>query len=351
MPNDPQVPWTDEQWARVNQVIQEEAKRARVAATFLPLIRAAGRRRRFRAPARDFFTAPTLRDRAHELPRRRMPTRRFSNTSNAIAAEKRLPNVAAAQASYRRGRSRSSDRQALGIDDRDTMRLATLQVIVPVRNAQMADPGASERAGVVSPRRQHSRSSRGRRGLQGTGADPPNPSGYSPPGGSAVCRAFGKSRARWKRAGFGRAFPPPGPWIVIPASRSSERGQAACCARYPTPLADWNGVDISVRSRGAWSTAVSCGADPGPGSLVLPQDRIIPFLGGGPLLRSSTLEARRFTGVVVALGGAPIELVVATDMCLQFLQVTSEPLFFRVSEKIALRIREPDAIVQLAMTT
>src|SRR5215813_4139159 len=37
MANDPQVPWTDEQWARANQVIQEEAKRARVAATFLPL--------------------------------------------------------------------------------------------------------------------------------------------------------------------------------------------------------------------------------------------------------------------------------------------------------------------------
>ena len=38
MTNDPQVPWTDEQWTRVNQVIQEEAGRARVAATFLPLI-------------------------------------------------------------------------------------------------------------------------------------------------------------------------------------------------------------------------------------------------------------------------------------------------------------------------
>ena len=37
MANDPQVPWTDEQWASVNQVIQEEAKRARVAATLLPL--------------------------------------------------------------------------------------------------------------------------------------------------------------------------------------------------------------------------------------------------------------------------------------------------------------------------
>ena len=89
---------------------------------------------------------------------------------------------------------------------------------------------------------------------------------------------------------------------------------------------------------------------PEPGSLVLPQDRIIPFLGGGPLLRSSTLDESRFTGVVVALGGAPLELVVASDMSVQFLQVSAEPAFlFRVSEKIALRIREPDAIVQLDM--
>jgi hypothetical protein len=35
--SNPLVPWTDEQWARVNQVIQEEAHRARIAATFLPL--------------------------------------------------------------------------------------------------------------------------------------------------------------------------------------------------------------------------------------------------------------------------------------------------------------------------
>ena len=36
--DNPQVPWTDEQWARANQVIHEEASRARVAATFLPLV-------------------------------------------------------------------------------------------------------------------------------------------------------------------------------------------------------------------------------------------------------------------------------------------------------------------------
>ena len=37
MQSNPQVPWTEEQWARVNEAIQEEAQRARVAAKFLPL--------------------------------------------------------------------------------------------------------------------------------------------------------------------------------------------------------------------------------------------------------------------------------------------------------------------------
>ena len=87
---------------------------------------------------------------------------------------------------------------------------------------------------------------------------------------------------------------------------------------------------------------------PNVGSLVLPQDRIIPFLGGGPLLRSSTLNAN--SGVVVALGGAPVELVLGTDVSLQFLQITARPSFlFRVREKLALRIKEIDAIVRLEL--
>jgi uncharacterized linocin/CFP29 family protein len=69
-------------------------------------------------------------------------------------------------------------------------------------------------------------------------------------------------------------------------------------------------------------------------------------LGGGTLLRSSTLPDG--SGLVVALGGAPIDLVVGTDMSLQFLQVTREANFlFRVHEKLVLRIKEEDAIVAL----
>ena len=85
---------------------------------------------------------------------------------------------------------------------------------------------------------------------------------------------------------------------------------------------------------------------PDPGSFVLPQDRIIPFLGGGSLLRCSALPA--WSGVMIALGGAPVELIVATDMSLQFLQMTLEPRFvFRVFEKIVLRIKELGAITPI----
>jgi hypothetical protein len=80
---------------------------------------------------------------------------------------------------------------------------------------------------------------------------------------------------------------------------------------------------------------------------VIPQDRIIPFLRGGSLVRSSVLHPDR--GVVVALGGEPVQFVVATDITLQFLQVTQDPIFvFRVYEKVALRIKEDRAIALLA---
>jgi hypothetical protein len=51
---------------------------------------------------------------------------------------------------------------------------------------------------------------------------------------------------------------------------------------------------------------------------------------------------------MVALGGSAIELVVATDISLQFLQVTVEPAFvFRVFEKIEVRIKDRGAITAL----
>ena len=114
--NDPQVPWTDEQWARVNQVIQEEASRARVAATFLPLYGPL-------PPDTDFVRAEIIPDLQPPPP----------------------------AANPGQGHDPAGDAAGEGA------------------RAQCADgrPGAEERAGRVPARRQRARSSRRRGGLQG----------------------------------------------------------------------------------------------------------------------------------------------------------------------------------------
>jgi hypothetical protein len=53
---------------------------------------------------------------------------------------------------------------------------------------------------------------------------------------------------------------------------------------------------------------------------------------------------------VVALGGQPIELVLARDVDLSFLQVTIEPRYvLRVFERFVLRIKELDSVCRLTM--
>lgn len=51
---------------------------------------------------------------------------------------------------------------------------------------------------------------------------------------------------------------------------------------------------------------------------------------------------------MVALSGSPIDLVVATDLDVQFVQLTLEPRYvLRVSERFVLRMKEPDAVCRL----
>jgi len=80
-------------------------------------------------------------------------------------------------------------------------------------------------------------------------------------------------------------------------------------------------------------------------NLVMPRDRILPFLQG-PLVRASAL-ADGF-GVVIALSANPIELVVGSDIGVRFLQTNEQPrLVFQVYERVALRIKEIAAIAIL----
>jgi uncharacterized linocin/CFP29 family protein len=303
----PQVPWTDEQWARVNQVIQEEAQRARVAATFLPLI--------------------------GPLPGDTDFVRREVISYPPLPAAQQPPPA------------------RIAIDDRNIWQLATLQVRVPVRGAQMADPEMTSvlalfrRAANVLARLEDTVVFRG---LLAN----PNPPPQVIPGAAnlppLIWEILGgeASNGLWPLppAPQGPPYPPAPPnprWIPVSA------------AGQPLVTAVSGAIGALERNGHFGPFAVVLDQNlfliaqtPDQGSLVSPQDRIIPFLGGGPLLRSSTLPD--FSGVVVALGGAPVELVVARDVSLAFLQVTEEPNFlFRIFEKMRLRIKEAEAIMLL----
>jgi uncharacterized linocin/CFP29 family protein len=338
--NDPQVPWTDEQWARVNQVVQEEASRARIAATFLPLIGPLPGDTDFvRSDVIAYVEPPDVIAAAQAA-----ITNAIVDFNAAMAAVP--PNVAAAVAAQQR----IADAQAIAgahrirIDDRNTIQLATLQVRVPVRGAQIADPEMTSVMALF--RRAANVLARLEDAVVFTGmvADAAHPGRFRPPAGVAGLHGIWEITGGEVLRGLlddantqpGPPPPPPvtpsGALLVIRVSQAigilEGRGHFG-------PFALVLGNDLFVVAQ-----------TPDHGTLVLPQDRIIPFLGGGSLLRSSTLPGDQ--GVMVALAGAPVELIVATDMCLQFLQLTVEPVFvFRVCEKIALRIKEPSAVVTI----
>ena len=321
--DNPQVPWTDEQWARVNQVIQEEASRARVAATFLPLIGPLPGDTDFvRA---DIIEFPGIQD---------------------------LETIALGGAAAQRAiiSPRAPDQQQnIHVRDRVIIQLATLQVRVGVRGAQMADPDMRSvldlfrRAANVLARLEDVVVFRGLlEPLPVTPVGGANglPDVWEIHGGQATPGLWADPANAW-------------PWPAFP--KSEEVG-----LRW-TSVLDAGGVLVGAVSEaigelegnghfGPFAVVLGQGLflvaqTPDATGYVLPQDRIIPFLGGGPLLRSSTLDD--YSGVVVALGGSPVELVVATDMSLQFLQVTGEPRYlFRVREKIVLRMKDAGAIVR-----
>jgi uncharacterized linocin/CFP29 family protein len=272
-----QVPWSDEQWDRVKRAIQEEANRARVAATFLQL----------------FGPLPASADFVRK---------------EEIKIDNRIT-----------------------IADTDTIKLPTLQVKVYLRGAQMTDPELTSALAMF--KRAANLLARLEDALIFNG----QPDVSKPPaGGPAIWEVLGGQPSSGLLAAGA-------PGVVVPADDGEKLVRAVSKA-----IGDLEGDGQFGPFAVALGQELFLAAQtPNDKSLVLPQDRIIPFLGGsGSLVRSSTLPPDN--GVVVALGGAPVELVIATDVSLNFLQVTPDPMFvFRVYEKMVLRIKEPDAIVAL----
>jgi hypothetical protein len=268
----PQVPWTGEQWARVNWVIHEETTRARLAATFLPVY--------------EYGPFPQGSD---------------------------------------------GDQASIAIEGGKTIRLATLQVPIVFEEAEIADPGMYS---VLSSLRRaanmlgHLEEAIVFNGQAGTDQGPAH---GAPPGDWKVLGGE-QSRGLFVDDAYRVVYPHEGishREIVHAISQLEFGGHFG-----PFTVALSNSLFIRFHT-------------PNPHSLMPPKEFVIPLLGGGSLLRSSTLPEDH--GLVAALGGAPAELIMATDVSLQFVQLTSNRQFrFRLYESMALHVKAKEAIVVLS---
>jgi uncharacterized linocin/CFP29 family protein len=285
----PQLPWTDGQWDRVQQVVSEEARKARVAASFLPIVGPL-------PPDTDYVSRGTL-------------------DYEPVGVSP----------------------QRIVIKDTDTKPLCTLEIQVYLRGPQIADPELTSALQMF--RRAANTLARLEDAIIFNGQD----SGVPRVGISGVPSIWSISCASDAEEGLCNSMTT-AKNAPIPVSGPDGEGLVSAISEAIGKLESQGhlGPFACVLDQAFFNLAQT----PHPGSLVLPQDRILPFLGGGPLLRSSTLAPN--SGVVVALGGAPVDLVLAKDISVSFLQVTLEPRYvFRVYEKLTLRIKEQTSIVRL----
>lgn len=281
--SNPQVPWTVDQWNRITQVVRDEARGARLAGNILPLV----------GPLEAGASYVSVEDLIKP---------------NAGSGEENVPGFT--------------------VDDTRTLKLSTLQVNVFLRSAQVADPELS--SAITAFRRAanvlaHLEDEIVFKGQPDAGQAPASGLGEVRGGQRTDGLAKGANDTPFAGADLGEA-------LVSEVSRAIGKLEARF---HLGPFACVLGH--------AYFQAIQTPN----GSLVLPQDRILPFLGGGSLARCSSIPEH--AGLVIALGGAPIDLVMATDITVEFLQTTENAWFvFRVYEKMVLRIKQNDAVEVLS---
>jgi uncharacterized linocin/CFP29 family protein len=345
MPDDNPLPWTGQQWDELRSVALEAARKSRVASTFLPLV------------------GP-------------LPADQVTVASNWM----RIPN--------QRRRLTGEARNRLDVRTGKTLQLVTLACNLYLRGSEISDPhldaaksmvrragevlGRLEDAVVFSGLPQNLENLRfnqaiqpkiytltGGRDLTGllqapdtvlydeatkTGA--PKRLRTIRKAGKEYIAANGKKKKKKKRRAAMKAYK---------SAEMTAKDQLMCVGlgKDPTGRAVVNGVVDAIQrleARGHFGPfGVVLGhelfrvATNPSKSLVLPTDRLAEFLDGRRVLRSGVLPSDR--GVVVALGAQPIELVVASDIDIRFLQATLEPRYvLRVFERLVLRIKELDAV-------
>ncbi len=302
----PTLPWTEEQWSLVHKTVQEGARKARVAASFLPLY--------------------------GPLPPDQVTVRALPMSQSDID-----PQHSWGQA------------QRLEVDDGDMMRLTTIAVEVYVKTHEAQDPELAAalsmlgRAADVLGRLEDAIVFNGQKDKDVAphwgGNDGPVvvPHIYTVSSGQPNPGLLG---------GYGGLRDKSDPCVAIKGGKDLARVSESLVNGIVAAISELEaaghyGPFASVLGDHLFLAANS----PSPHSMVLPSDRIIPFLDG-PLLRSSTIPDGQ--GVVVALAGAPIDLVIARDLHVTYVQTTPEPRHvLRVSERFGLRIKQPGAVVVL----
>jgi uncharacterized linocin/CFP29 family protein len=313
------LPWTEEQWASMQTVVQEAARRARVASSFLPLV------------------GPLPPGQA-SVPRLWMDVKKFGS----IAGEPPLQVL------------RGEAPERLQVEDGETLKLTTISCNVYLTTQQADDPD------MASARQMLGRAA----GIIGRLEDAIVFNGQTAPGEGPPAGA--PPLSIWKVHG-GAEYPgllSPDPHGVKAVNEPPDEPTKVARDEDKPGLGNFGGYSESLvagvvnavealESDGQYGPFACVLGDqlyqaantPSQGSLVLPSDRILPFLGG-PLLRSSAVPADE--GVVVALAGSPIDLVVASDVHVSYVQRSVEPRYIlRVSERFVLRIKQAEAIRRL----
>lgn len=271
--------WSAQQWQTVQQAVYEEARKARVAARFLPLY------------------GPVPAD-AETVPSERL--------------KEDVPEGA--------------ERARLHVDDTSVLRITTVSVNVHLNTQQVAQPDLSaaltlfRRAANIIARVEDALIFRGEAGRSlkiselyhaTTGT---SEKGLYDLAAGQVTLAVDQGDTLLRAVAEG---------ITV----LEDKGYVA-----PYALALGNQLFVTAET-------------PNRDSLVLPSDRIRPLIEG-PLVRTGTLPGR--TGILFSLAGKPVEIVVAKEIGVTFLQVSPEPRWiYRVSERFVLRVKEPDSMVKI----
>jgi uncharacterized linocin/CFP29 family protein len=285
-----QLSWSEDQWSKVRRAVLETASKLRVASSFLPLV----------GPMPSYVTTvPALRMSAHDI------------------AE----------------RSRGEAPQRLAVNESEVLTFATISVEVYLRNSEVSDPDLASalsmfcRAAEVIARVEDALVFNGK---EDDDKPPKHGDGIVQP---EIYRVEGGKREGLLDVGnndtvqLGNAADAIVTSVVSAIQKLESRGHFG-------PFACVLGHELFKK------------ATTPTGSLVLPTDRITPFLDGQQVLRSGAIPAN--SGVVIALAGDAVDLVVATDISVKFMQLTLEPRYvFRVYERITLRVKQQGAVCVL----